>query len=237
MNPLHELLPRRGRGRPPLPSGPDQAPPIGAKLAAAREALAALEPAFAQALLEQHAGDAGGDRVAELRAQRAKLEMEVADLAVAHGAALAADKARHAESLRGLRRTQYHALKRHVEARGKAAAQLTALLSQLAEAWSAFYTESRETYLAAQRLGLTPDQRVYANPVLGRAVQNESYRIGGVRQDASIPDGQGRSPPLPGALPVNGIDLAPSKCPALVETVARQDAHLLGLAEQKVAAG
>lgn len=178
------IMPKR-RGPAPIPSGPTKAPPIAAKIDAARSDLTATDREFALAALASAEDQEGaGEPLAAVQAKRAEILTRITLLEAAHGAAVDSDQAMFRAQRAALYSTQLAAVKKNLKLRDDAARRLASLIADCVAAHADLVKASR----AAQRANPFPSAEMsvaFALQPLSRAVQDEFRRVGGVHPAAA----------------------------------------------------
>lgn len=215
---IADMLPRRGR--PPIPSGPEQAPPIAAKIAEAERKLDALKAERPEVALDAINGREGADdRFAEIKRQIAVLEQSLADLRSAHDAALAADDRMFRAQRAALYGTQIAKVKRELKARDDAAVRLSKAIGHAVEAYREMVLSSRNAQRANPVGGEWPNGGLVGGGELYRAVAAELFRQGTIIADPE------RVPGFPHTHPT--LMEYPAKMVPLTERIAKASEHVI----------
>ena len=188
---------------------------IEAKLAKARQDVAGFQAEHGEAALAAVAGTAGAqNRLDGLRHALAQAQGEVSTL----DAALIAAKERDAAALRknraALQKTQFAALRKHLEARDAAAEALVAAIAETARQWKILVERSAKAQAANPIGGIFPDGALTTEGALLEALELEIARAFAVeRVEASYP----------GLRPIDAAELAP----ALMGKIKNASAHVV----------
>lgn len=218
------------RGRPPIPTGPEQAPPIAAKVAEAEQQIASLRHKRPEYALGVVNGIEGADaRLAEVDAKLGELERRLNVLNAAHDAAVAADRRMFAAQRAALHATQVAKVKRELDARGEAAARLSKAIETATAAFRDLIEHSRQAQRANPVGGIWPKGSYCEDDKIIELVQRELWRLGGSDYAAWASGPDRPPPPFPGGEPLNWIERQPSKCPPLVERLKQASERTLSV--------
>lgn len=219
---LVDLIPRRGR--PPIPTGPEQAPPIAKQIEEAqrqREAMLAERPERA---LDAVNGFEGAEaRLGEIDAHVAALEKRLDVLIAAHAAAVQADQRMFAAQRAALHATAVAKVKRTLRDRDEAAEKLARSIGDAVENWRSLVDLSAKAQAAGRAInGIWPTASLCTGPDLYRAVAKELRRQGQV-----FPVAPGATPAFPtDPNAVSAFD-RPDKLRPLAEAVRAASEHIV----------
>jgi hypothetical protein len=167
-------------GRPPMPTGPDLAPSVQAKIDDATARIREIQQEIPAASLDAvQELDGAAERLAGLQSQLAAVGAELATLQHALGEAEQQDRRKWQQQKAAIHRSAWLAVKRHLEARDDAAQSMSVHLENAVQAFRDVLDHADKALRAGQALAprtLIGDKLLPAE--LYRATATELRRLG-----------------------------------------------------------
>ena len=208
------------------------APQVATKIEVAERQLIDLGQEHAQISLDTVSGvDGAGDRLVDVELKLAELRRTLATYRSAYSLAKEKDALAAAAARAAISATQLRAVKSHLDARCRAADEMTVALENLVIAWRVLVTRS-EKAKAAKPLNIAhwPDGAICEQSQLKDLVAHELWRLsaaGNIGNDTGA---------LPGAAPTSSqFTHQPAALKPMADIVKEASAHTLNVLQGKVA--
>jgi hypothetical protein len=173
---------KRRIGRPPMPTGPDLAPSVQAKIDDATARIRAIQQDIPAASLDAvQEVEGAADRLAGLQSQLAAVGAELATLQHAFGEAEQVDKRKWAQQRAAIHRSSWLAVKKHLEARDAAAQTMSVSIENAVQAYREMVEAADKAMRAGQVLAsqnLATSGHRLAQSELYKAASFELFRLG-----------------------------------------------------------